>query len=142
MSLLRFSAIISSLVILPFLIGTIGVSAKKTNISDIQFTEPISLQKVQEFSRANSIEVQELTYKKGSIQGGYTFQNNLSMQENITAFKRQHAKFLNVAQEKNIKDVPEFTDIKIISMKGHSVTGIKENSHVKSITNSHNTWPY
>ena len=61
MSLLRFTSIISLLVILHFLIVTIGVSAQKINISDIEFIEPMSLQKVQKFAQANTIEVQELT---------------------------------------------------------------------------------
>lgn len=106
--------ILSTLVLL--LITAIGFNIKKVTAAisspdyNIQFNNSLTTDELKNFISKYQLNLKELYFNQGEINGGYTVLGNKNIDEIIADLNLQHQQFLNTAIEQNEINIKESKD--------------------------------
>lgn len=89
-------AILSLFTILLIAVNSTSAFADLDTGSRVTLKEPVSLQTISEIVKKNGVEVTELYYQQGEIQGGYTLDEGVDIDTAIADFEKQHAEFIEM----------------------------------------------
>ncbi len=91
--------------------------------SKVTFKEPVPLSKIKDAVKKNGVEITELYYQQGDIQGGYTIQSGVDIDAALADFEKQHREFItkfsadteNLVNDKSTGSVDKQRNIEMLN---------------------------